>query len=247
MNFEHILTSGGSFVAANILVMMTAPLPGRDEDFNAWYSHTHLPEVVALEGFTGAQRFALDRKFRADGPELRPYLALYDIAEGQLDTAQAALGAAGAAGNLTGTDATDGPATLGLWGEGITERVWADHIAPGSVQHGHLLMMITNPVEGREDEFNDWYDNRHVPDVVNNPGFQWAQRYKVKSTFSGEPSSHSYFAIYGIEQGALDSTVNALYEQLAANEAARAAGEAEPMFISTSLDRNIPGAFFNVI
>ena len=212
MNFEHILTSGGSFVAANILVMMTAPLPGRDEDFNAWYSHTHLPEVVALEGFTGAQRFALDRKFRADGPELRPYLALYDIAEGQLDTAQAALGAAGAAGNLTGTDATDGPATLGLWGEGITERVWADHIAPGSVQHGHLLMMITNPVEGREDEFNDWYDNRHVPDV-----------------------------------GALDSTVNALYEQLAANEAARAAGEAEPMFISTSLDRDIPGAFFNVI
>jgi 2-methylcitrate dehydratase PrpD len=58
----------------------------------------------------------------------------------------------------------------------------------------YKLVALTNPVEGREDEYNDWYNNRHVHDVVNVPGFVSAQRFKARSE-----STHRYLAIYEME------------------------------------------------
>jgi len=30
----------------------------------------------------------------------------------------------------------------------------------------HVFAVLTNPVEGREAEFNAWYDDRHVHDIL---------------------------------------------------------------------------------
>jgi len=30
----------------------------------------------------------------------------------------------------------------------------------------HLLIVLTNPVEGKEDSFNDWYTNQNLHDVL---------------------------------------------------------------------------------
>ena len=43
----------------------------------------------------------------------------------------------------------------------------------------HVLIALTNPVEGREQEFNEWYDNQHVPDFLALPGCVSAQRFKL--------------------------------------------------------------------
>ena len=86
-----------------------------------------------------------------------------------------------------------------------------------------------------------------MPDVVNVPGFQWAQRFRVISTFDNSPATHQYFAVYGIAAGELDSTHTALFGQLAKNAEAKAASLPEPMPISTSLDRDIPGGWYNLI
>ncbi len=32
------------------------------------------------------------------------------------------------------------------------------------------LIALTNPLEGRDDEFNDWYTNVHLADVLKLPG-----------------------------------------------------------------------------
>jgi hypothetical protein len=62
----------------------------------------------------------------------------------------------------------------------------------------HKLMVMTNPTEMREDEYNDWYTNKHLADVVAVPGFVSAQRFKLIDPMGFE-HKHRYLAIYEIE------------------------------------------------
>jgi hypothetical protein len=38
------------------------------------------------------------------------------------------------------------------------------------VEDRDLYLVFSNPVEGREDEYNAWYDEVHLPDVQRIPG-----------------------------------------------------------------------------
>jgi hypothetical protein len=52
----------------------------------------------------------------------------------------------------------------------------------------------------REDEYNDWYSNTHVPEVSAVPGFVSARRYKVHNgAAEADQSQHAYVAIYEID------------------------------------------------
>jgi len=45
------------------------------------------------------------------------------------------------------------------------------------------MVVQSSPVSpDREDEFNDWYDNIHVPETCSVPAFVYARRYKVPGT-----------------------------------------------------------------
>jgi hypothetical protein len=70
----------------------------------------------------------------------------------------------------------------------------------------YRLVALTNPVPGREDEYNDWYDNQHLGDVLNVPGFYSAQRFVAEDALSPEPPTHKYMAIYGFESDDLAKT-----------------------------------------
>jgi hypothetical protein len=49
-----------------VLVVLSYAVEGSDDEFNRWYSGTHLGEVLKLEGYVGAQRFKLsDSQWRA--------------------------------------------------------------------------------------------------------------------------------------------------------------------------------------
>lgn len=61
----------------------------------------------------------------------------------------------------------------------------------------YCLVVITTPVQGKDDEFNDWYTNQHIPDVLRVPGFISAQRLKIMPETSDLPGR--YIAIYQME------------------------------------------------
>lgn len=42
-----------------------------------------------------------------------------------------------------------------------------------------LAVVFTNAVEGREDDFGKWYDNEHIPDLLDVPGVKAAQRFEI--------------------------------------------------------------------
>jgi hypothetical protein len=58
------------------------------------------------------------------------------------------------------------------------------------------LVVLSNPVAGKEDEYNEWYTNIHIPDVVRCEGFTGGRRFKLGQGFDAE---HKYMAIYEME------------------------------------------------
>lgn len=59
------------------------------------------------------------------------------------------------------------------------------------------LIVFSSPVEGREDEYNDWYDNTHLREFVALPGVVSGRRFKVSP--SGPKAATSYAAIYELD------------------------------------------------
>lgn len=77
----------------------------------------------------------------------------------------------------------------------------------------HRLIVFTQPTPGREAEYNDWYDNVHLGDVLETDGFVAAQRFKLAPTQIGdpaEPAPSPYLAIYEIEADDLGAALEKL-------------------------------------
>lgn len=77
----------------------------------------------------------------------------------------------------------------------------------------HRLVVFTEPVLGREDEYNEWYDDVHLPEVLEFEGFVAAQRFKLadaqmQGMDAGVPAR--YLAIYEIEGGDIDAILSNL-------------------------------------
>lgn len=56
------------------------------------------------------------------------------------------------------------------------------------------LIVFTGPAEGRENEYNDWYDNTHLPEFLALPGVVSGKRFKLSP--NGPRAKQSYAAIY---------------------------------------------------
>ncbi|MCP4225807.1 MAG: hypothetical protein GY773_20930 [Actinomycetia bacterium] len=62
----------------------------------------------------------------------------------------------------------------------------------------HVLLVFTDPVEGRDDDYNTWYNDVHLGEVLQVDGFVRAQRFKVADLMPGV-TEHAYVAIYELE------------------------------------------------
>jgi hypothetical protein len=87
----------------------------------------------------------------------------------------------------------------------------------------HLLLVFTHPVEGREDEFNRWYDEQHLRDVVGLPGIVSGQRFAFQEASRNSARAgpeFGYLAIYEVPGGELEKAKAALAETAAERRAA---------------------------
>jgi len=98
----------------------------------------------------------------------------------------------------------------------------------------HILTVLSNATEGADTEFNDWYTNTHLGDVVKVRGFTAAQRYKLSNVQLGAGDlPYKYLAIYEVEIDDLAETSKALQD-----------GASGTMYISPTLDRERTAAWF---
>ena len=91
----------------------------------------------------------------------------------------------------------------------------------------YTFVVLTNATEGKDTEFNRWYNEQHIPDVLNVPGFVGAQRFKLSETQAGKTElTHKYLALYEIETDDLEGTLKDM----------RSRGGTPDMIMSDSID-----------
>lgn len=84
----------------------------------------------------------------------------------------------------------------------------------------YTFVVLTNPVAGKEEEYNKWYNGQHIPDVLNVPGFVCAQRFHLADAQMGGEASraYKYLALYEIETDDLAGTLKELRSRGASGE-----------------------------
>ena len=99
----------------------------------------------------------------------------------------------------------------------------------------YTFVVMTNSTAGKEEEFNQWYDSHHIPDVLNVPGFVSGQRFRLADAQMGGQGSraYKYLALYEIETDDLAGTLKEL----------RARGGTADMVASDAIDLKNVGSF----
>ena len=72
----------------------------------------------------------------------------------------------------------------------------------------YIQTVVTAPFAGREDEFNRWYDDTHLPEMLQVPGFVAGRRYT--RTGPRAAAGPRFLAVYEIETEDLAATLAAL-------------------------------------
>lgn len=73
----------------------------------------------------------------------------------------------------------------------------------------YRMVILSRPAEGREDEYNEWYQNVHLGEMVALDGIVSGRRYR-RARVLGERDSYPYLAIYDIETDDIDGVVRGL-------------------------------------
>jgi len=98
----------------------------------------------------------------------------------------------------------------------------------------YRFVVLSNPAAGAEEEYNRWYNEQHLGEVLAVPGIISAQRFKVHrpSLLPVQDPSHGYLAIYEIETDDIASVLADL----------RSRPGTDAMFISDAFDRSTASA-----
>ena len=166
-------------MAKGILIAAMNIAHAAEDEFHDWYDTEHLPERERVPGFLLCRRWigAADRKIS---------VATYDL--DSVGVLQSPAYRAIAGDNLS------------PWSKRVTSRVErlqrfeGEQILPGDLlppaDAGGLLLNSMNVEPAAEAEFNEWYDNEHIPALGAVPGVLAARRFRATS------SNRRYVALY---------------------------------------------------
>lgn len=108
----------------------------------------------------------------------------------------------------------------------------------GVVNHSarSILVVHSKPVEGREAEYDHWYSEVHLPEVIALDGFVAARRFRfVPKDADDVTPDLPFLAIYEVEPGRLEEARTGLARALEESKAALAAGEQPILATSEAL------------
>jgi hypothetical protein len=181
--------------------------PSREDEFNRWYNKWHVPDAVDSPDYIGAVRYIslLPEIINGRGR----YLAIYYMETDDIEkTMQMRL-------DKRLVEIKKGRGTdvcVNTWRDVLFRQIGKVAIKEGNDnimgQWVNLVEMNCDPK--REDEFLDWYLNRHLSELVKIPGILESRIYVQKEFRDGRGK---YLTIYEIVSDDINSTVD-LWEQL---------------------------------
>jgi len=79
----------------------------------------------------------------------------------------------------------------------------------------YQFVVFTKPVAGRDEAFNAWYNETHLPDMLKISGFTQGQRFRIlRGVPPLETPSWEYFALYEIETDDIGAVMKSLRTRL---------------------------------
>jgi hypothetical protein len=97
----------------------------------------------------------------------------------------------------------------------------------------YIFAVHSNPAEGREQEYNDWYTSRHLDDLRACPGVVAARRFTLADQqVQHEPQPFKYFALYEIETDDLQGFIDELVKRAGTDRMpiSTSVGDTSPVF-----------------
>ncbi|HEX3613198.1 MAG TPA: hypothetical protein VHU88_16030 [Sporichthyaceae bacterium] len=114
------MTTEGARATA-LLLVMSRPVPGREQDYDEWYTDRHLGDVLNAAGFRAAQRFRFVPSKLSRDPAA-PYLAIYEVDAADREAAEKLLIEAANTPAMPISDALQ-PGSITWWFESVSDRV----------------------------------------------------------------------------------------------------------------------------
>lgn len=181
------------------------PVAGHEDEYNKWYDQQHAPDVVAVPGFVTAQRFVKNELplYRMVDLQVPKYLVVYKIVTAdieavftevnrRLETRETVISPTfDRTTSVSYVYQTFRPEIKGAGGE-------PDGARPGQKQL-YIQVVFTAMVDGKEDEFNLFYDKHHAPELAAIPGFVSAQRMILARPSTASIPATKYLALFKVE------------------------------------------------
>lgn len=214
---------------SDVMLALTNAKPGRDAAFNAWYDAEHLPAVLAADPhILGGRRLRV--ALTGEGLE-HPYefLALYDVEPGHVPAA-----ARGVLEAMPPLSDDVGPRPVSWWFEELGPRRARADAGDGPFDK---LVVLTNALPEQDDAFNAWYDDRHLPDLLEKvDGVLAAQRFRRADGVAFNKSCPwGYLALYDIPQGEARRAFDSIVWSRAERAEAQAAGHEPQVPVSPAM------------
>jgi hypothetical protein len=170
-----------------VLVVETAPSsPDRDAEYNDFYNNIHLAELLRVPEIKSA------RRFRRIGDGEYPYLAIYEVEADDLSTVLPAMAEFGQRHGVTESDAVAKNMHAVLC-EQIYELAGQQAASAAMVQGVSMVWSAPESPE-RDADYNKFYNDTHLVEMVRVPGWRSARRYH--RTDGARPP---YLAIYELQ------------------------------------------------
>ncbi len=169
-------------MAKGILLVAFDYTNAHADEFHDWYDLEHIPERQRVPGFGTCERW-----ISVANP--KHAVASYEL--DSLDVLKSPPYLAIAYDNLSPWSKRVGPMCQRLIRVDGEQTLPGNAVAPAGA--GGLLVNAMNVDPEHEAEFNDWYDNEHIPALAAVPGTICARRYRDMT------GTHRYLALYHLE------------------------------------------------
>jgi hypothetical protein len=214
---------------SDVMLAFTNAKPGREAQFNEWYGQEHLPAVIAVDGVLGGSRLQAAEDLPGDPSHPYRHLAIYDVESGRCQAAVDGL----MQSDISLSADVEEPAVAWFFEELGPRRAHPD---AGTAPFDRLVVLANATPDGDE-PFNRWYDERHVPDVIDViGGFVAAQRFRRADVRFNRNCPWGYLAIYDIPKGDMEHALERIVWSRAEREEAQGAGREPAVPIDPAME-----------
>lgn len=169
---------------ATVLFSEMSPDPDWEDEFNYWYDTHQIPIRMGVPGFISAQRYC-----DADRPN---YLGLFEIASPDVLNSEAYEKVKAQPNAQTAWMLTNTLDYARYVGNEISDRM-RDDVDEESLDAPILYAVFFSVPDERVEEFNRWYDEEHVPMLLECPEWLRIRRFEITD---GEPQPWTHMALH---------------------------------------------------